>query len=87
VSETEWRRRRKKLGVSVNKLAKLVGIQTSAMRNIDIGANKPSVRTKPRLEAVLADLEKNACPCCKRAILEVDDGDDSEGKAAEAQKG
>lgn len=72
----------------MNRLAKLVKIQTSAMRFIDLGVSTPKPETLHRLSSVLDGLEKHACPTCHRAFLdeEDDDGRDPEVQAPKTKK-
>lgn len=60
----------RRLGVSTSKFAKLVGISQPAMRLLLAGANSPKPEHAKRIDAVLADLSRNACPTCGRAFIE-----------------
>jgi predicted transcriptional regulator len=64
----ELSRKLRRLGITTNRFAKMVGVAQNTMRMILIGANVPTPETVNKIESALAGIE--ACPACGRAFLD-----------------
>lgn len=81
----ELQKKLRRLGISTNKFAEMVGIRTSAMRQIVNGWSTPRPENAKKIEEILNHIR--ACPACGRAFLEDDDDDGNSKKRGPSRGG